>query len=44
VCRRCDPELGIGSVLCTQCLNVFSRKGLVPPQLKARKQAQVDRY
>jgi tetratricopeptide (TPR) repeat protein len=43
-CRRCDPDLGLGSTLCTQCVNVFSRKGLVPPQLKARKQAQVDRY
>jgi tetratricopeptide (TPR) repeat protein len=44
VCRRCDPELGIGSVLCTQCVNVFSRKGQVPPQMRARKEAQVFSY
>ncbi len=41
VCRRCDPELGIGSNMCTQCVNVFSRKGQVPPQMRARKEAQV---
>ncbi|XXF80533.1 hypothetical protein P2318_12500 [Myxococcaceae bacterium GXIMD 01537] len=44
VCRRCDPELGVGSQLCTQCVNVFARKGLVPPQMRARKQEQVDRH
>jgi tetratricopeptide (TPR) repeat protein len=44
VCRRCDPELGLGSSLCGQCVNVFARKGLVAPQVKLRKQIEVDRY
>ncbi|MBZ4420014.1 hypothetical protein [Myxococcus sp. RHSTA-1-4] len=44
VCVRCDPELGVGSKQCGQCVNVFSRRGLVPQQLRARKQGQVDRY
>lgn len=44
VCVRCDPELGVGGRQCGQCVNVFSRRGLVPQQLRARKQAQVDRH
>jgi hypothetical protein len=40
-CRRCDPDLVFASGLCTQCINVFTRKGLVPPQLKVRKQLEV---
>lgn len=44
VCRRCDPELGVGSSQCTQCLNVFTRRGQVPPQMRARKEAQVAAY
>jgi hypothetical protein len=44
VCRRCDPELGIGSNMCTQCVNVFARKGQVPPQMRTRKEQQVIRY
>lgn len=44
VCVRCDPELGVGSKQCGQCVNVFSRKGLVPQQLRARKQSQVERH
>ncbi len=44
VCRRCDPELGMGSQLCNQCVNVFARKGVVPPPVKVRKQLEVDRY
>ncbi|QDE84367.1 hypothetical protein BHS07_23995 [Myxococcus xanthus] len=44
VCVRCDPELGVGSKQCGQCVNVFSRRGLVPQQLRARKQLQVDRH
>ncbi|MDQ3265473.1 MAG: tetratricopeptide repeat protein [Myxococcota bacterium] len=44
VCRRCDPELGMGSQLCNQCVNVFARKGVVPPAVKVRKQLEVDRY
>jgi len=27
-----------------QCVNVFARKGVVPPAVKVRKQAEVDRY
>jgi tetratricopeptide (TPR) repeat protein len=44
VCVRCDPELGVGSKQCGQCVNVFARKGLVPQQLRTRKQGQVDRH
>jgi tetratricopeptide (TPR) repeat protein len=44
VCRRCDKELGVGSKQCAQCVNAFSRKGLVPPQLRARKLVEVERY
>ncbi|QSQ24951.1 hypothetical protein JY651_08425 [Pyxidicoccus parkwayensis] len=44
VCVRCDPELGVGSLQCGQCVNVFSRKGLVPQQLRNRKQGQVERH
>lgn len=44
VCRRCDPELGIGSNMCTQCVNVFARKGQVPPQMRTRKEQQVIAY
>ncbi|MGA9526090.1 MAG: hypothetical protein WBV82_31820, partial [Myxococcaceae bacterium] len=44
VCRRCDPELSPGGGLCHQCINVFARKGLVAPQVKVRKQLEVDRY
>lgn len=44
VCRRCDPELGVGSLMCGQCVNVFARKGVVAAPLKVRKQVEVDRY
>jgi hypothetical protein len=44
VCRRCDRELGTGSTLCAQCVNVFSRKGVVAPQVKVRKMIEVDRH
>ncbi|HLL54735.1 MAG TPA: tetratricopeptide repeat protein, partial [Myxococcaceae bacterium] len=44
VCRRCDKELGVGSALCGQCVNVYARKGVVPAPLKVRKQLEVDRY
>lgn len=44
VCRRCDPELGIGSHLCNQCVHVFTRKGAVPPLVKVRKQTEVAQY
>lgn len=42
--RREDPELGRASVMCTACVNVFSKKGVVPPALKVRKQVEVARY
>ncbi len=42
--RREDPEVGLGSGLCTACVNVFSKKGVVPPALKVRKQVEVARY
>ncbi|WP_021781551.1 hypothetical protein [Myxococcus hansupus] len=44
VCVRCDPELGVGSKQCGQCVNVFARRGLVPQHLRTRKQSQVDRH
>lgn len=44
VCQRCDPEIGVASTLCGQCVNVFSRKGVVPARLKLRKQLEVARY
>jgi tetratricopeptide (TPR) repeat protein len=44
VCRRCDPDLGRGAFMCSQCTNVFARKGVVPEQLRARKQAEVQRH
>ena len=34
----------MGSKQCAQCVNAFSRKGLVPPQLRARKAVEVERY
>lgn len=44
VSRRADRELSKGSPMCTQCVNVFARKGVVPPSLKVRKQLEVSRY
>lgn len=44
VSRRGDRELPKGSQMCTQCVNVFARKGVVPPSLKVRKQLEVSRY
>ncbi|MCK8500342.1 tetratricopeptide repeat protein [Myxococcus fulvus] len=44
VCTRCDPELGVGSTQCGQCVNVFSRRGLVPQQLRQRKADEVQRH
>jgi tetratricopeptide (TPR) repeat protein len=51
-CNRCgnavstrgDPDLSPGSQICTQCINVFSRKGVVAPSLRVRKQLEVARY
>lgn len=44
VCVRCDKDLAMGGGLCAQCVNVFARKAAVPPQVKVRKQIEVDRY
>lgn len=44
VSRRGDRDLAKGSQMCTQCVNVFARKGVVPPSLKVRKQLEVSRY
>ncbi len=44
VCRRCDPDLGRGAFMCSQCTNVFARKGVVPEPLRVRKQAEVQRH
>lgn len=44
VCRRCDHELGRGSEMCHQCVNVFARKDVVPPPVKVRKQVEVARH
>lgn len=44
VSRRGDPEVVRGSNTCTQCVNVFNRKGVVPPSEKVRKQVEVARY
>lgn len=43
VSRRGDPEVPEGGTMCTQCVNVYARKGVVPPALKLRKQAEVER-
>ncbi len=44
VCRKCDPELGIGGGLCNQCVNAFARKNLVAPQVRARKLVEIERF
>ncbi len=44
ICRKCDPELGMGSLFCNQCVNVFARQGTVAPADKVRKQIEVARY
>ena len=51
-CNRCgqpvssreDPEVSRGSLMCTQCVNVFAKKNVVAPSLKVRKQLEVARY
>lgn len=42
--RRGDPELSPGSMVCSQCVNVFSKKGVVQPSAKVRKQIEIARY
>jgi tetratricopeptide (TPR) repeat protein len=44
VCRRCDPQLSVGSQFCAQCVNVFARRGVVPPLLKVNKEMEVRRH
>jgi hypothetical protein len=44
VCRRCDPQLSAGSPFCPQCVNVFARRGVVPPLLKVNKEMEVRRH
>jgi Flp pilus assembly protein TadD len=44
VSRRGDPQVSPGSLLCTQCVNVFVKKNLVPTPLRVRKQLEVARY
>lgn len=44
VSRRGDPELGAGSQMCSQCVNVFAKKNAVAPSVKVRKQLEIARY
>ena len=44
VSKRSDPDLPSGSQMCTQCVNVFAKRGVVPPSLKVRKQLEVSRF
>lgn len=44
VSRRDDPDVSPGSLMCTQCVNVFVKKNVVAPSLKVRKQLDVARY
>ena len=41
--RQINQSVPEGGTMCTQCVNVYARKGVVPPALKLRKQAEVDR-
>ncbi|MDP3232022.1 MAG: hypothetical protein Q8N26_04555 [Myxococcales bacterium] len=44
VSRRGDPDVSVGSLMCTQCVNVFAKKNVAAPSLKVRKQLEVARY
>jgi hypothetical protein len=44
ISKRADPEVSAGSPMCTQCVNVFTRKHLVVPALKVRKQMEIARF
>nr|WP_153869807.1 MULTISPECIES: hypothetical protein [Myxococcaceae] len=44
VCRRCDRALGVRGAQCSQCVNAFVRRGLVAPQVRARKELEVERH
>ena len=41
VCRRCDPELVENSLLCHQCVNVYTRRGKVAPMARVNKEMEV---
>lgn len=44
VSHRGDPDVSPGSLMCTQCVNVFAKKNVVAPSLKVRKQLEVARH
>ncbi|MBM4784070.1 MAG: hypothetical protein GQE15_40895 [Archangiaceae bacterium] len=44
VSKRGDPYVSVGSLMCTQCVNVFAKKNVAAPSLKVRKQLEVARY
>ncbi|MBL9037678.1 MAG: tetratricopeptide repeat protein [Archangium sp.] len=44
VSHRGDPDVSRGSMMCTQCVNVFAKKNVVAPSQKVRKQLEVARY
>ncbi len=44
VSKRGDPDLSVGSQMCTQCVNAFVKKNVVAPSLKVLKQLEVVRY
>lgn len=44
VSKRADPYVSVGSLMCTQCVNVFAKKNVAAPSLKVRKQLEVARY
>ncbi len=43
-CHRCDPELGVDSLYCHQCISVFHRQGTVAGVDHLRKQIEIARY
>lgn len=44
VSKRSDPDVSVGSLMCTQCVNVFAKKNVAAPSLKVRKQLEVAKY
>ncbi|HXN41587.1 MAG TPA: tetratricopeptide repeat protein, partial [Myxococcaceae bacterium] len=44
VCQRCDPELGVDSMYCHQCISVFHRQGTVAGVDRIRKQIEIARF
>jgi tetratricopeptide (TPR) repeat protein len=44
ISKRSDPDVSVGGAMCTQCVNVFAKRGVVPPSLKVRKQLEVTRF